>query len=114
MQFPARFGLGGFVAPGQQNYYFQATLREIDAVAWPVMNPHFRNPIAHRLAIAEVSVLGAVDTRLNAARCLLILQPGEPGIEHYGGVNAFHEMNCIVWDTYCQLRQLPGGHYAVE
>jgi hypothetical protein len=95
-------GLSGFIATRQQNHDFNAALRKVHAIARPTVNPHFRNAFAHRLAVAKVAILGAVDAGLDASLGLLIPQPGEPVVEHLGGLNGLHKIYCILWDTALQ------------
>jgi hypothetical protein len=68
------FVLCAFVTAGEQDHNLQAALCEIHAISWPEVNPHFRNPLANRLTVAKVALLGAVNAGLNPTRSLLVTQ----------------------------------------
>lgn len=67
--------------------YLNSALYEVHTVARLVMNSHLGNALANRFAIAEVSILCAVDANLYAPHGLLILQPGKPVIENFRCLN---------------------------
>ncbi|MGA8146652.1 MAG: hypothetical protein WB870_03640 [Gallionellaceae bacterium] len=73
------------------------------------MNPHFRNPCTHRLAIAEVTLFGTANPHLDPRRGLPIPQPGEPVVENLGGKNGLHKSDCILWDTVLQCQNVFAG-----
>jgi hypothetical protein len=56
------------------------------------MDAHFRHPLAHRRAIAEVAQHRAVDSRLNPYLGPDVRQAGEPVIEYLGSENLLHEL----------------------
>jgi hypothetical protein len=70
--------LCAFFAAGEQDHNLQAALYEMHAIPRPEVNPHFRNPFANRLTVAEVTSLGAVNAGLNPSRSLLVTQGFKP------------------------------------
>jgi hypothetical protein len=60
------------IASSEQDNYFSATPHKIDAISWSYMNPHFRYTTAYRFTVAEITILGSVDTSLYAGSCALV------------------------------------------
>ena len=56
-----------------------------------MVDAHFRDTFAHGFSIAEVTILGPVNAYLDTARCLLVFQVREPGIEDFRGQDGLHE-----------------------
>jgi len=49
-------GLGGFVAPTEQDNQLIASLLEVYPIAWPVVNAQLTNPLPHRRNVAWKAV----------------------------------------------------------
>ncbi|CAI10568.1 hypothetical protein p2A76 (plasmid) [Aromatoleum aromaticum EbN1] len=77
---------GELVAARQQDHHFQAALREIHGLAWPIMDSHLRDPLSHRFAVTKVAQLCPADSQLNARCRLRVSEIGKPGVERFGGL----------------------------
>jgi hypothetical protein len=69
------------------------------------MNAHFGNPLADRLTVPEVAMLGRADAKSYARTTCLVLEGRKPGIKFIGALKGIHTTQCIHADTRKQSRR---------
>ncbi|TKS62294.1 MAG: hypothetical protein EWM73_02613 [Nitrospira sp.] len=71
-------GLRAFITASQQNHHLTSALYVIHTVAWPVIDSHFGDALAHWPHIPRVSFRQALDPYLHACPCLNVAQSVKP------------------------------------
>ena len=71
-------------APHEQDDDLGSSLQEVEAVPGPMVDPHLRHALAHRLAVPEVAGLRPIDARLDPGGGPSVAETLEPPVEDRG------------------------------
>jgi hypothetical protein len=91
-----------FSPPKEKQTDHLRTTHEIDSIARPHVDAHFRDSFNHRFTIANIAVLGGPDAMDDPSATRIVFQADKPGIEFFDALKGIYATAYIRLDTYAQ------------